>query len=213
MDLSHASSLKPRVALLIDGDTYPRSGLSDVELTATRFGEITIRRVFGDMTLHQDWAQEPAYTATHCGSAAGNNRADIALVVAALDFAHRGLAAAFVIVADDRDFDPLVSYLREQGYRVERVGKPTAPTAEKAQTAGQPRQSAGPEAMVRKVRAVIAGAGADGFPIQSLGAALYQQGIKVSDTPQKTWRAWLKAHPAHFTCDPRGPEARVRVAT
>jgi NYN domain len=211
LDLSPAPSLKPRVALLIDGDNYPRSGLAEVEIKAARLGEVTIRRVFGDMALHKDWAQETAFTATHCGTSAGKNRADMALVVAAMDFAHRGLATAFLIVSDDRDFDPLVSHMREQGYRVERIGKQKAPRDGIAQTPAKPRRSPGSEAMVKRVRALITGSGTAGYPLQSLGAALYQQGIKISDTPQKTWRAWLTAHPEDFVCDPRGPDARVRL--
>lgn len=211
MDLSPAPSLKPRVALLIDGDNYPRSGLSEVETRAARLGEVTIRRVFGDMTLHKDWAQETAYTATHCGTSAGKNRADMALVVAAMDFAHRGLASAFVIVSDDRDFDPLISHMKEQGYRVERIGKPKAISKEQPQAAAKPKQTPDSRAMVKQVRAIISGGGADGFPLQSLGVALHQQGIRISDTPHKTWRAWLTAHPSDFVCDPRGPQARVRL--
>lgn len=211
MDLSPAPSLKPRVALLIDGDNYPRSGLSEVETRAARLGDITIRRVFGDMTLHKDWAQESTYTATHCGTSAGKNRADMALVVAAMDFAHRGLASTFVIVSDDRDFDPLISYMREQGHRVERIGKLKAHSNEKAQAPVKPKQPADSSAMVKRVRAIISGSGAAGFPLQSLGAVLHQQGIMVSDTAQKTWREWLTAHPSDFICDPRGPDARVRL--
>ena len=95
MDLSPAPSLKPRVALLIDGDNFPRSGLSEVESKAARLGEVTIRRVFGDMSVHKDWAQETAYIATHCATSSGKNRADMALVVAAMDLVHRGLASRF----------------------------------------------------------------------------------------------------------------------
>lgn len=213
MDLSPAPISKPRVALLIDGDNYPRSGLSEAESQAAQLGDVTIRRVFADMTLHKDWAQETAFTATHCGTSAGKNRADMALVIAAMDFAHRGLASAFVIVSDDRDFDPLVSHMREQGYRVERIGKPKAVAKEAPPATAPPKLTPDSTSMLKRVRAVISGGGEDGFPVQSLGAALHQQGIKVSDTPQKTWRAWLTSHPSDFVCDPRGPDARVRLRT
>ena len=209
MDLSSASSLKPRVALLIDGDNFPRSGLAPVESKAARLGEVTIRRVFGDMTLHKDWAQDTAYIAMHCVSSAGKNRSDMALVISAMDFLHRGLASAFVIVSDDRDFDPLVSHLREQGCRAERVGKPTPPSAESAKP--QTKSLTGSNALVRKVRAMIVGSGTAGYPIQSLGVALHEKGIDIADTPQKSLRAWLTSYPEVFDCDPRGPEARVRV--
>jgi hypothetical protein len=211
LDLSPAPKLKPRVALLIDGDNFPRSGLSEVESKAARLGDVTIRRVFGDMALHKDWAQETSYTATHCGTSAGKNRADMALVIAAMDFVHRGLASTFVIVSDDRDFDPLVSYMREQGFRVERIGKPKPKASQTAEPTVVPKPAAREDAIVRKVRAMIAGSGSVGYPIQSLGVALQQSGIGITDTSQKSWRAWLMSYPEEFDCDPRGPKARVRL--
>jgi NYN domain len=206
LDLSSAIKPKPRVALLVDGDSFPRSGLAEVETKAARLGDVTIRRVFGDMALHTDWAQQTAFTATHCGMAAGKHRADMALVIAAMDIVHRGLASTFVIVSDDRDFEPLVSYMREQGYRAERIGRQTA-----EKVPARPKQSHGNNPVMKKVRAMILASGTVGFPIQSLGVALHKLGIDVTDTPFKTWRAWLLSYPDEFDCDPRGPKARVRI--
>ena len=211
MDLSPAPNLKPRVALLIDGNNFPRSGLSDVESRAARLGDVTIRRVFGDMTLRADWARETAYTATHCASLSGKNRADMALVIAAMDLVHRGLAASFVIVSDDHDFDPLVSYMREQGYRAERIGKQKSQPKDAAKPSVVAKPTTRSDKVIRKVRALIATTGAAGYPIQLLGVALHEQGVNVADTPHKTWRSWLLAHPDEFECDPRGPTARVRL--
>ncbi|WP_333816714.1 NYN domain-containing protein [Tabrizicola sp.] len=211
LDLSPAPRLKSRVALLIDGDNYPRAGLAQIESRAARLGEVTIRRVFGDMTRHTDWAKETTYTATHCATSAGKNRADITLVIAAMDFLHRGLAQTFLIVSDDRDFDPLVSHMREQGCRVERIGKPASQSTEAPKPAVKPKLPAGGDSALRKVRAMIAEAGPAGHPIQSLGVALHQVGISFTDTPQKSLRAWLLSYPDQFDCDPRGPTARVRL--
>jgi NYN domain len=211
LDLSPAPNLKPRVALLIDGDNYPRSMLSEVETRAARLGDIAIRRVFGDMSRRTDWALETAYTATHCTSAAGKHRADMALVIAAMDLVHRSLAATFVIASDDQDFDPLVSYLREQGYRAERIGKQTTQPENSAKPAVKVKLAAHTDKVVRRVRALIAATGEEGYPIQLLGVALHEQGVNVADTPHKTWRSWLLSHPDEFECDPRGPTARVRL--
>lgn len=213
VDLSPATSLKPRVALLIDGDNFPRSELSQAETKAARLGEVTIRRVFGDMTLHKDWAQETAFVAMHCVTSAGKNRADMALVIAAMDFLHRGLASTFVIVSDDRDFDPLVSHMREQGCRVERIGKSVPASTAMTRRQAKPRPPKDADEILGKVRSLIAGSGAAGYPIQSLGVALHQQGIDIADTVQKSLRAWLASYPEEFDCDPRGPKARVRLKT
>jgi hypothetical protein len=202
---------KQRVAILVDGDNFPCTGLSLVEAKASRLGDITIRRVFGDMALRADWAQETTYIATHCTTSAGKNRADMALVVAAMDFAHRGVATAFVVVSDDRDFGPLVSHLCEQGYRVEWFGKPKAGQDGKAKKSKKAGNASSSSSMLSQVRAVVLGGGLAGFPIHSLGPAMQKHSITVSDTPEKTWRAWLSSHPADFVCEPRGPDARVRI--
>lgn len=211
MDLSPATRLKPRVAVLIDGNSFPRSSLPEVEARAARLGEVTIRRVFGDMARHGDWAQETLFTAVHCAAAPGTRRSDMALVIAALDFVHRDLASAFVIVSDDSDFDSLVSYLREQGHRAERLVPRSGPPTECAEPPVRSKRPSQAERMVRKVRALIATSGPEGHLIQVLGVTLHAQGIDVADTSHKTWRAWLLAHPDEFDCDPRGPKARVRL--
>ncbi len=163
------------------------------------------------MSRRTDWARETAYTATHCTSAVGQHRADLALVIAAMDLVHRGLAATFIIASDDQDFDALVSYLREQGYRAERIGKQKTQPEDGAKPAVKAKPAAHTDKVVKRVRALISTTGATGYPIQSLGVALHEQGINVSDTPYKTWRSWLLSHPDEFECDPRGPTARVRL--
>ena len=213
MDLSiPVSPLTPnRVAVLIDGDNFPRADVGRVEAEASQIGEVTIRRVFGDMALRKDWAQDTAYTSTHSPTSAGKNRADMMLVVSAMDLAHRGLAKAFVIVSDDRDFAPLVNHLREQGYRVHWLGKVCKSDVKPIEI--KPKPTAAKDPLVGKVRAIVAAAGKGGCPIQSLGPAGQKVGIKISETPQKTWRAWLLAQSSDFVCDPRGPDAKVRLKT
>jgi NYN domain len=208
MDLASVLHTEPRhrVAVLIDGDNYPRADVGKVEAAANHWGEVTIRRVFGDMALHKDWAQDLTYTSSHSPTTGGKNRADMLLVVTAMDLAHRGLATAFVIVSDDRDFAPLINHLREQVYRVEWLGKVVRPP--KTTETAKPKAATRAEPFIDKVKRMV---GKDGCPIQSLGPAGQKLGIKISNTPQKTWRAWLLAHDSEFVCDPRGPEARVRL--
>lgn len=215
VDLSSltATQGRQRVAILIDGDNYPRAGLAAVEAEARKWGDVTVRRVFGDMALHKTWGEEIAYTATHSTTAAGKNRADMAFVVAAMDIAHRGMASVFVIVSDDRDFGPLVNHLREQGHRVEWMGKKKVAPVKPASSIAMASDTVPLNELSARVRAIVSEAGPAGFPIQSLGPALQKNGIQVSRTPQKTWRAWLAHHAADFDCDPKGPQARVRVKT
>jgi NYN domain len=213
MDLSAPISnrTKHRVAILVDGDNVPHSDLQDLEKHALQWGEITIRRVFGDMTLHKGWANESRYTATHCTTAAGKNRADMALVVAAMDFAHRGLASAFVIASDDRDFEPLVSHLREQGLRVDRVGKTKA-------TALRPTKpvvrSSDQSLLDEKLVGVISSQpdASTGIPLVRLGHLMKGETVKVQ-TGKTTWRAYLKGKPDIFVIDGEGTASRVRLKT
>ena len=122
--LNLAAYQRPRVAILVDGDNVPQTALPEIEAKAQVLGETVIRRVYGDMALHKDWAVETAYLTIHCTTTAGKNRADMHLVIGALDIAHRGLASHFLILSDDRDFGPLVANLREIGMKVEWSGKP-----------------------------------------------------------------------------------------
>ena len=133
-DLSLQSGLtisgyqKPRVAILVDGDNVPQTALQDIETKAHALGETVIRRVYGDMGLHKAWAAKTGFLTIHCTTTAGKNRADMHLVIGALDIAHRGLATHFLILSDDRDFGPLVAHLREIGMQVDWAGKPKAAT-------------------------------------------------------------------------------------
>lgn len=208
--ISHGT--KPRVAIFVDGDNVPRSSLLMIEQNALRCGEVTIRRVFGDMALHKDWAQDTNYTATHCATSAGKNRADMALVVAALDFAYRGLAQAFVVVSDDRDFGPMINHLREQGYRVEWLGKPK-PVARSAVEAKQalPKPPA-LSSLDQKLKSVIS-AQPDylaGVPMVRLGHLMKGQTVK-DQTGKATWRAYLTEKPGLYVIDGTGPDSRVRL--
>ncbi|WP_235933364.1 hypothetical protein [Paragemmobacter ruber] len=69
-----------------------------------------------------------------------------------------------------------------------------------------------PPPLLEKVRTAIkANGGADGIAIAALNPLLHRQGIRITDTPERTWRAWLMARPQHFACDPKGPDAKVRL--
>ncbi len=211
MDLSNPISgqTRHRVAILVDGDNFPHSGLLTLEANACRLGDVTFRRVFGDMALLKGWASQTAYTATHCTTTAGKNRADMALVVAAMDFAHRGLATAFVIVSDDRDFGPLVSHLLEQGYRVDWVGKPKVPAVKAPPKTAKPTAST---ALDRKLLMMISSEpeSQNGVTLVRLGHLMKGETVK-SQTGKATWRAYLKEKPELFVLEGAGTATKVRL--
>jgi hypothetical protein len=204
MDLSSpiSNKTKHRVAILVDGDNVAHSNRPALEASAEMLGDVTIRRVFGDMALHKGWANQTSYTVTHCTTSAGKNRADMALVVAAMDFAHRGLASAFVIASDDRDFGPLVSHLCEQGFRVDWVGKPKPP-------APSPKT-----ALDKRLAKMISEdpAAAQGVTLVRLGQLMKGESVKAQTGGKASWRAYLKDSP-HFSLSGDGQETRVRLKT
>lgn len=195
-DLSLQSGLnlsvyeKPRVAILVDGDNVPQTALAGIEATAQAFGEPVIRRVYGDMALHKDWAAETTYLAIHCTTTAGKNRADMHLVIGALDIAHRGLATHFLILSDDRDFGPLVAHLREIGMKVEWTGKP--------------------KVVVRKIQSITVAPKAEplspldqrlhnlwlglkpGLPLVQIGNAMKGETVQ-KQTGKASWRAYFQS--------------------
>jgi hypothetical protein len=85
-------------------------------------------------------------------------------------------------------------------------------------TAGEKHSSAPPPVrplteIERQVTDVLRSLGdATGYPIAKLGAHMHaHHRVQISQQPEKTWRAWLQARPDRFVCEPKGPEARVRL--
>lgn len=209
LSASYHSQSRQRVAILVDGDNHPASGIPEIEEKASLWGDVTIRRVFGDMALHKGWAEATSFTAMHCPTSAGKNRADMALVIAAMDFANRQLASVFVIVSDDRDFGPLVNHLREQGYRVVWVEKPKAKASKPLPEGPTTAPAAMSELDKKLVNVIKSNAMTDqGVTLVKLGDLMKGATVKAR-TGKSNWRAYLKACP-HFELLGEGRDTRVR---
>ncbi len=151
----------------------------------------------------------------------GKNAADILLCVEAMALALRDGFETLVIASSDRDFSYLAEHLREAGKRVVGIGSPMAAASFQAAcshfhsvTQANVTVIAPPavgETDVDRVCAVVRSGGQAGVPIAALGPALPQHGVKIAETPEKTWRAWLTARATVFALDPKGPTARVRL--
>lgn len=202
-----ASMPKARVAVFVDGDNVPHATMTEIERKADALGEISIRRVYGDMGLHKDWAAETRYLTIHCTTTAGKNRADMHLVIGALDIAHRGLATHFLIISDDRDFGPLVAYLREIGMRVEWAGKPK-PIIRKVPTITVAPKVDPLTALDQRIRGLWARQRA-GLTLVQIGNAMKGQSVKTQ-TGKSSWRAYLQSRPGLY--DLTG-EGRVTIVT
>jgi hypothetical protein len=207
---------KARVAVFIDGDHIPPSYRPTIAREATKLGDPVSTQLFCDLSIRSDWATETGLDVTHCKGRPGKNSADISLSIAALDLAYRGLATSFLIASNDRDFEPLIRHLHRMGCTATQMrmeAPPAPPSIPPSTTLPAPPQPAkDTRPLLEKVRAAIkAHGGPDGITIVALNRTLFQQGVRISQEPEKSWRAWLKAHPQHFICDPKGPDAKVRL--
>lgn len=195
-----------RVAVLIDGDNVPAAEWSEIKAQAWAMGNPVVRRVFADLGLHKDWLTAEDCIAVHCPSASRRNHADMCLTIMALDIAYRGLAQRFLIVSDDRDFQPVITHLREMGLAAERRGKA------KPAPALPPRRGLSPldETLHRHLEANA------GKPLllKEVGVRMSGPGKTVRGlTGCKTWRAYLTGRPDLYRVEGTGAEGAVCLVT
>lgn len=128
-----ANGAADRIAVMIDADNTRASYANEVLSEVAKYGNPTIRRVYGDWTnphLNR-WARnlnslglramhQNAYTT-------GKNSTDLALVIDAMDLLYDGNVEAFALVTSDSDFTSLAHRLRESGKAVYVLGEDKAP--------------------------------------------------------------------------------------
>ncbi|TKK63927.1 NYN domain-containing protein, partial [Ilyomonas limi] len=109
--------------------------LSLVLAEASKYGKVTIRRVYGDWTTPRmnNWKsslnelainpiQKFSYTQ-------GKNSTDSALIIDAMDILHDELVDGFCIVSSDSDYTGLAKRIREEGIFVMGIGEKKTPNA------------------------------------------------------------------------------------
>jgi hypothetical protein len=118
------------VAVLIDAENVSVSGADDILAEASRHGVVRERRLYGDFIRNDDWlAKAPRYALTPrqtIGNTVGKNRADIALVIDAMEMLCRDEATVFCIATCDGDFTQLVTRIRQHGKKVIGIGRSDA---------------------------------------------------------------------------------------
>lgn len=207
---------RPRVALMVDGDNISHEQAGRIILQAAKHGDTLNRRVYGNAALRPGWLAAPGLHFRHAGC--GKNAADLLLTVEAMDLMLTGRADVLVIASSDRDFAHLATHLRERGQVVVGIGEKLANEAfrksgtkfvELPPLGAPPPQAASIEA---QVVALIRAAPNGNLKIAALSLQMRKDhDVRISEQPQKTWRAWLLARPHLFVCDPKGPEASVRL--
>jgi len=102
-----------RIAILIDGDNAQSALIEQIIVEASRYGNVTIRRIYGDWTSSnmKTWKetlnsfafqpfQQFAYSV-------GKNSTDSAMIIDAMDILHTNLVDGFCLVSSDSDYTAL----------------------------------------------------------------------------------------------------------
>ncbi|WP_165248220.1 NYN domain-containing protein [Adlercreutzia sp. ZJ141] len=132
MEQKHAS--EQRYALLIDADNVSSKYLKPIMDELSKYGTVTIKRIYGDwtLTLHAKWKDallENSITPIQqFGYTQGKNATDSAMIIDAMDILYTGSVDGFCIVSSDSDFTRLASRLRESGRTVIGMGEKKTPT-------------------------------------------------------------------------------------
>ena len=121
------------MALLVDGDNAQPSLIAEILAETTKYGTITVRRIYGDWTTPQmaqwkkllhTYAFRPQQQFPHTS---GKNATDSALIIDAMDLLHSNTISGFCIVSTDSDFTRLAIRIREEGLFVMGIGRPETP--------------------------------------------------------------------------------------
>ena len=120
-------------AVLFDADNVPYSHVKEMLDEITKYGNPTIKRIYGDWTKPSisGWksvllenaiipVQQYSYTT-------GKNATDSAMIIDAMVILHLGQVDGFCIVSSDSDFTRLATRLREAGKYVIGIGEKKTP--------------------------------------------------------------------------------------
>lgn len=124
-----------RIALLVDGDNAQAKLMDLILEEASKYGKVTIRRVYGDWTTQHmnHWKSilnEMAFNPIQKFSyTTGKNSTDSALIIDAMDILHDNLVDGFCIVSSDSDYTGLAKRIREDGIFVMGIGEQKTPSA------------------------------------------------------------------------------------
>ena len=123
-----------RLALLIDADNVSARYLKPILNELSKYGTVTIMRIYGDwtLTLHAKWKDallENSITPIQqFGYTQGKNATDSAMIIDAMDILYTDNVDGFCLVSSDSDFTRLASRLRESGRMVIGMGEKKTPT-------------------------------------------------------------------------------------
>lgn len=124
-----------RLALMIDGDNAQAALLPQMLAEVSKYGVMTIRRVYGDWTTTQlrswkdilhSYALKPEQQFSYTS---GKNATDSALIIDAMDIIYSAGVDGICIVSSDSDYTRLATRIREKNLFVMGIGHSTTPRA------------------------------------------------------------------------------------
>jgi len=214
------SELHGRVALLIDGENISCSFAPEIQKLAGKVGKPLIRKVYGNASTCVGWDSQTGFQFVHTGT--GKNSADMKLAIDAMVWACTDACDTFVIATSDSDFSHLAYALIERGLVVVGLGEYHAAAAfrhacTRFHSLSPEKTTRPPESqsdnLIEKVTQTIERFGTKNrIKITELSEVMkHKHGVSISEYSDKNWRGFLEAQPSQFVCDPKGPEAFVRL--
>jgi len=127
------SLARNKIAMLIDGDNAQAGLLSQMLVEAGRYGQVTVRRIYGDWTTTSmnSWKDTLNFHAfqpiQQFRYTIGKNATDSAMIIDAMDILHSGVVDGFCLVSSDSDYTRLATRIRETGIFVMGIGEKKTP--------------------------------------------------------------------------------------
>lgn len=121
-----------KLALLIDSDNVSAKYAPFILQEASKYGELTYKRVYGDWEKGGNGWHYPALNNSilpvqQMNYIAGKNCTDFSMIIDAMDILYSGNVDGFVLVTSDSDFTRLAIRLREAGKLVVGIGEVKTP--------------------------------------------------------------------------------------
>lgn len=122
-----------KIAMLIDGDNAQATLLTQMLMEAARYGQVTVRRIYGDWTTTSmnSWKDTLNFHAfqpiQQFRYTVGKNATDSAMIIDAMDILHSSVVDAFCLVSSDSDYTRLATRIRETGIFVMGIGEKKTP--------------------------------------------------------------------------------------
>jgi hypothetical protein len=122
-----------KIAMLIDGDNAQAGLLPQMLVEAARYGQVTVRRIYGDWTTvnMNSWKETLNFHAfqpiQQFRYTIGKNATDSAMIIDAMDIMHSSVVEGFCLVSSDSDYTRLATRIRETGIFVMGIGEKKTP--------------------------------------------------------------------------------------